>query len=116
MMFYKNTKAIVRSPNGDTDFFNIIARVLQRDTLLAYMFMICLDYWHRTLIDVIEENGFTYTKTVRNRRYPAESMTDAGYENDFLLLTNTPVQDEFQLKCLRQTIGSFGLYENINKT
>ena len=29
---YKNTQAFVRSPDGDTEFFNIIAGVLQGDT------------------------------------------------------------------------------------
>ena len=28
MMFYKNTKTMVRSPDGDTDFFNIVTGVL----------------------------------------------------------------------------------------
>ena len=32
MMLYKNTKAIVCSLNGDTDFFNIVTGVLQGDT------------------------------------------------------------------------------------
>ena len=30
---YKNTKVKVRSPDGDTDFFNIVAELLQVDTL-----------------------------------------------------------------------------------
>ena len=42
MMLYKNTKAMVRSPDGDTDF-NIAARVLQGDTLAPYTFIISLD-------------------------------------------------------------------------
>ena len=31
MMLYKNTKVKVRSPDGDTDFFDISAGVLRRD-------------------------------------------------------------------------------------
>ena len=31
MMLYKNMKAIVRSPDGDTDFFDIVTGVLQGD-------------------------------------------------------------------------------------
>ena len=41
MMLYKNTKAMLRSPDGDTDFFNIVAKVLQGDTLAPYLFIIC---------------------------------------------------------------------------
>ena len=34
MMLYKNTKVKVRSPDGDTDYFNIVVGVLQGDTLV----------------------------------------------------------------------------------
>ena len=30
-------------PNGDSDFFDIVAGVMQRDTLVPYLFIICLD-------------------------------------------------------------------------
>ena len=43
MMHFKNTKTIVRTTDGDTDFFDIIAGVLKADTLTPYMFLICLD-------------------------------------------------------------------------
>ena len=43
MMLYKNTKVKVRSLDGDTDDFFIVARVLQGDTLAPYLFIICLD-------------------------------------------------------------------------
>ena len=33
MMLYKNLKDMVLSPNGDTNFFNIVAGVLQGDKL-----------------------------------------------------------------------------------
>ena len=33
MMLYKNTKAMVRSPDGDTDSFNIVNEVFQKDKL-----------------------------------------------------------------------------------
>ena len=33
MMLYKNTKVKVCSPDGDTDYFDIVAGVLQGDTL-----------------------------------------------------------------------------------
>ena len=43
MMVCKNTKAIVHSSDGNTNFFDIVAGVLQGDTLASYLFMICLD-------------------------------------------------------------------------
>ena len=33
MMFYKNTKAMILSPNGNNDLFNIVTGVMQGDTL-----------------------------------------------------------------------------------
>ena len=42
-MLYRNTKVKVRSPDGDTDYFNIVVCVLQRDILAPYVFIICLD-------------------------------------------------------------------------
>ena len=44
MMVYKNTKAMIFSPDGDTNFFNIVAGVLQRNTLTPCMFIIFLGY------------------------------------------------------------------------
>ena len=58
MMFYKNTKAMVHSPNGHTNFFEIFVGVLQGDTFALYMFIICLDYIQRKSIVLIKENSF----------------------------------------------------------
>ena len=38
-MMYKNIKAIVRSPAGDTNFFDIVAGVFRRDILAPYIFI-----------------------------------------------------------------------------
>ena len=43
ILIYKNMKAMVCSPDSDADF-DIIAGVLQRNTLALYIFTICLDY------------------------------------------------------------------------
>ena len=81
MMLYKTTKVKVPSPDGDTDFFDIVAGVLQGDTLYPYLFIISLDYVLRTSIDLMKENGFTLTKE-RSRRYPAQTITDMDYADD----------------------------------
>ena len=44
IMLYKNMKVKVCSPDGETDFFDIVARVLQGDMLALYLFKICQDY------------------------------------------------------------------------
>ena len=40
MMLYKNTKVKVHSLDGDTDYIDIVAGVLQGDTLAPYLFII----------------------------------------------------------------------------
>ena len=89
-ILYRNTKVKVRSPDGDTEYFDIVAGVLQGD---PYLFIICLDYVLRTSIDKIKENGFELTKR-RSRRYPATTITDADYADDIAILANTPDQAE----------------------
>ena len=115
MILYRNTKVKVRSPDGDTDYFDIIAGVLQGDTLFPYLFIICLDYMLRTLIDKIKENGFKLTKK-RNRRYPAKTITDADCVKDIALLANAPAQAETLLHSLELAAAGIGLHINAHKT
>ena len=67
IMLYRNTKVKVRFPDRDTDYFDIVAGVLQGDTLAPYLFIICLDYVLRISIDKMKK------KTVsREQRKEAE--------------------------------------------
>ena len=114
-ILYWNTKVKVRSSDGDTEYFNIVAGVLQGNTLAPYLFIICLDYMLRTSIDKIRENGFELTKK-RNRMYPAKTITDADYADDIVLLANTPNQAETQLHSLERAATGIGLHVNAHKT
>ena len=51
MILYRNTKVKVRSADGDTEYFDIVAGVLQGDTQDPYLFIICLYYVLGTSID-----------------------------------------------------------------
>lgn len=44
MMLYKKKKSLVRSPDGDTDLFDIEVGVLQGDILAPFLFIITFDY------------------------------------------------------------------------
>ena len=57
-ILYRNTKVKVRSPDGDTEYFDIVAGVLQGDTLAPYLFIICLEYVLRTSIDKIKRKHY----------------------------------------------------------
>ena len=111
-ILYRNTKVKVRSPDGDTEYFDIVAGVLQGDTLAPYFFIICLDYVLRTSIDKIKENDFELMKK-RSRRYPATTITDA---DGIAILANTPDQAETLLHSLERAAASIGLYVNAHKT
>ena len=100
-ILYRNTKVKVRSPDGDAEYFDIVAGVLQGDTLAPYLFIICLDYVLRTSIDKIRENGFELTKK-RSRRYPAKTITNVDYADDIAILANTPNQAETLLHSLER--------------
>ena len=113
-ILYRNTKVKVRSPDGDIEYFDIVAGVLQGDTLAPYLFIICLDYVLRTSIDN-RENGFVLTKK-RSRRYPAKTITDADYADDIVLFANTPNQAETLLHSLERAAAGIGLHINAHKT
>ena len=102
----------MRSPDGDTEYFDIVAGVLQGDTLAPYLFIICLDYVLKTSTDNIRENGFVLTKK-RSRRYSAKTITDA---DDIALLANTPNQAETLLHSLERAAAGIGLHVNAHKT
>ena len=104
MIGYKNMKAMVCSPDSNTDFLDIVMGVLQGDTSLLDMFLICLDYIFQILIDQIKESGFPLKK-LRSRQYTAETMTNADYSDDLTLLVNTPAQAKSLLLRLEQASG-----------
>ena len=115
MMLYRNTKVKVRSPDRDTNYFGIVAGVLQGDILAPYLFIICLDYMLRTSIDKIKENSFKLTKE-RSRSYSAKTITDTDYADDIAPLANAPAQAETLLHSLERAAAGIGLYVNAHKT
>ena len=86
---YTNTKAVVLSPDGETDSFIIRAGVLQGDILAPYLFIIVLDYVMKVALGNDEANlGFTISQR-RSRMQPAEVLTDLDFANDIALLSDT---------------------------
>ena len=68
LLAYGLPKVKVRPPDGDIDYFDIVAG----DTLAPYLFIIGLDYVLRTSNDKMKEKGSKLTKE-RSRRYPAQN-------------------------------------------
>ena len=115
MILYQNTKAMVRSPDGDTEFFDIEAGVLQGDTLAPFLFIICLDYIMRTTVDTQKELGFTLAHS-RSSRYPTIKITDADYADDIALFADKIEEAETLLHGLEEVSAEIGLYVNAKKT
>ena len=115
MILYRNTKVKVRSPDGDTDYFDIVVGVQQGDTQTPYLFIICLDYVLRTSFDKIKENCFKLTKK-RSRRYPAKTITDVDNADDIALLAKAPAQPETLLHSLERATAGIDLHVNPRKT
>ena len=105
----------VRSPEWDTDFFDIVTGFLQEDTLAPYLFIICLYYELRTLIDLMKENGVTLKKAW-SKWYLTEIITDTDYADEITLLANTPTQVKSQLHSLEQVAEGIHFYVNADKT
>ena len=114
MMLYRNMKIKVRSSDGDTDYFDIVAGV-QGDTFSPYLFIICLDYVLRMSIDKMKDNGFKLTKE-RSRSYYVQTITNADYADDIALLANTPTQAKTLLHSLERAAAGIGLPVNGDKT
>ena len=111
MILYKNTKVKVRSPDRNTDYFDIVAGVLQGDTLALNLFIICIDYVLRSSIDLMKENGFKVAKE-RSRSYPAQTITDADYADDIALNANALAKTDSLLHSLERAAGGIGLHVN----
>ena len=114
-ILYRNTKVKVRSPDADNEYFDIVAGVLQGDTLAPYFFIINVDYVLRTSFDKIKENSFELKKK-RSRRYSAKTITGADYADDIEILANTPDQAKTPLRNLERAAASIGLHVNEHKT
>ena len=111
VILFRNTKVKVHSPDGDTDYFDIVAGVLQGDKLATYIFIICLIYVLRTSIDKIKENGFKLTK----QKVLSKTITHADYTDDIALLENAPAHAVTQLHSVERAPAGIGLHVNAHK-
>ena len=115
MILYSNNKAMVRSPDGDTELFVINSGVLQGDTLVPLLYIITLDYVLRTSIDLHKFLGLTLQKS-RGRRYPKVTISDADYADDLALFADSCSDADNLLHVLEENANLVGLRVYIRKT
>ena len=114
MMPDKNTYVKVRSLDETKNSLLLLLVFCKGDIFAPCLFIIYLDYDLRTSIDLIKK--WLYTKKTRSRRYPAETVTNADYEDARALLSNTQTQDEFLLQSLEQAANGIGKHVHEDET
>ena len=104
---YKNTLAKVISPDGETELFEILAEVLQGDTLAPYL---------RMAMDGKEEElGFQLTRR-QSRRIGPETVTEFDFAEDIALLFEGLHQAQQLLQRVETSVAKVGLKMNAGKT
>ena len=110
VFLYRNTKVKVRSPDGDTDYFEIVAGVLQGNTLphtsLSSVWTAC--YWWN------ERQRFQADKGKKQKI--CHTITDADYADDKAFLANTSAQAKTLLHSLERAAVGIDLNVNADKT
>lgn len=96
---YMNTKASVITPDGETDFFNIKAGVLEGDMIAPFLFIILLDYIQRLSLDMHNEKGLQLFP--RSWRHPTKYLIDLEYANDLAMVSELVRDAEFLLYALK---------------
>ena len=71
---YTNTTAKIITPDGESDVFEILAGVLQGDTLAPFLFIIVLDYALRQALKEHEDLGFTITPKKVQKNWPSDPL------------------------------------------
>ena len=80
------------------------------------IFVYTLPRLHTLNVNRSKERKWFYTKKKALKWwYPAETMTDADYADNLVLLLNTSTESEFLQHGLLQPVGGIGLYMNAIK-
>jgi hypothetical protein len=113
---HTGSKTKVVTARDATEVFDILAGVLQRDTLAPYLFIIVVDYIVTLTIDDDEtDSGFTL-KPSRRGRVGEEKLTDVKVAEDVSLVTDTAEGVLLLLERLKTAANSVGLAMNHSKT
>ena len=88
---------MLRSPNGDTQLFEITTYILQCDTITPFLFIICLDYDIKSYIDCSSNICFTLKKK-RSRRHSATYITDTNYIGDIAIIADSMTKYQTSLE------------------
>ena len=115
-LMYKGTRAKVLSPDGESKLFDILAGVLQGDTLAPYLFAIVIDYCMRKAVNGDDEKlGFTLEQR-KSRRIGPKNITDVDFADDIALLSEDIRSATELLHRVESAAANIGLFINVGKT
>ena len=114
-VLYTSTSSTILTPDGETEPIDILAGILQGDTLAPFLFIIVLDYVLRKSLDINNENGFQLHPR-KSSRNPSVHLTDADFADDIALISNSIQSAQILLNSLEKAANCVGLYLNDTKT
>ena len=109
-ILYKDTEAQVVTPDGDTEFFEILAGVQQGDTLAPFLFIIFLDYALREASGKTHA-GFMLTPQLSSRHL-ATYTTETDFADDLSLISDYLKEAHLLSLRLEVTAETVGLHVN----
>ena len=112
---YRNTKAKVLSPDGETRNFGIQAGFLQGDTLVLYLFVIVLDYVLKKAITNSEAKFWFILLKRQSKRIKPSVLTDCDFADDIVLMSNEVNQAHKFFNELEKVAKKLGLHINGEK-
>ena len=113
-MIYRDTRSMVRSPDGDTPYFQITTGNY-KETRLNSSFIICLDYVLRKSQDDNKQFGLTMKKYMSSR-HPAIYITDTNYADDSAITSENFKDANTILLVIEKVPAEIELRVNADKT
>ena len=114
-VLYTDTSSTILTPDGETEPIDILAGILQGDTLAPFLFIIVLDYVLRKSLDINNENGLQLHPR-KSSRNPSVHLTDADFADDIALICKSIESAQILLNSLENAANCVGLYLNDTKT
>lgn len=109
---YDGTKSCVWNKGELSDFFDVLAGVMQGDVLAPYIFIIVIDY----ILKKSAENYGFITHHRRSTRVTEQKVNDLDFADDIALCENSIHSGQGQLNALAREGKKVGLEINISKT
>ena len=105
-VLYTGTSSTILTPDGETEPIDILAGILQDDTLAPFLFIIVLDYILRKSLDINNENGL--------QLHPRKRSLNIAV--NIALICKSIESAQILLCSLENAANCVGLYLNDTKT